>query len=241
MDRNHPVLSWMGKRGWLPFGGSNKMDGSLLAYRRRLLKDVKNRAPISTKLTDMPFVVLDIETTGFRYGQGDEIISIGAMAMQKKCALHEQELFHSYVKPLQVIPQVITDLTGITEKDVAEAPGLEQAMKSLLAIVHGKTIVAYGAQHDMGFLQLATSKYWGIKIQNRVIDAYRVAKWLHPEWSEHTLDRALHHYDIPIRGRHTADGDTRMTAYLWQKWLGEMEKRKLDTLEDLYLALSRVR
>jgi DNA polymerase-3 subunit epsilon len=230
----------MGKKGILP-GASLRGDNfQQEVYIRSLLKDVKNRVQLDTNLHQIRFLVIDLETTGFRHWQGDEIISIGAVPVEQG-KVHSEQIFHTYVRPLRAIPESITQLTGITMDDVKEAPELEQALKAWLSCVHGSTLVAYGVQHDLGFLQPAMSKYWGTRLHNRVIDAYQIAQWLHPTWEDHSLERALINYDIRIEKRHTADGDALMTAKLWANWIEILIEKGLQTLEDLYVAMSRGR
>nr|WP_232345335.1 exonuclease domain-containing protein [Paenactinomyces guangxiensis] len=204
------------------------------------MKDVKNRTQLDTPLQNIPFLVIDLETTGFRPWKGDEIISIGTVPVEQGCVCDEK-LFHTYVCPLRPIPVTISQLTGITMQDVKKAPPIEQVLKTWLPDVHGTTLVAYGAKHDIAFLQAAMSKYLGTRLTNRVIDVYQIACWLHPNWSDHSLDRALLTYGIPIEKRHSADGDALMTAKLWVKWIQVLIEKGIQTMEDLYIELSKNR
>ncbi len=69
------------------------------------------------KLTK-PLVVLDLETTGI-WIEKDRIIEIG---MIKLTPDGKQEIYNTKVNPCMPIPAVVTDLTGISDADVKEAP-----------------------------------------------------------------------------------------------------------------------
>lgn len=240
MNWNHPILRWMGKKGILPIGSVRSENLQQEVYIRTLMKDVKNRIQLDVHLLEIRYLVIDLETTGFRPWNGDEIIAIGSVPVDQG-EVQDDKLFHTFVRPLRSIPEPISELTGITIRDVEKAPSIEQALKKWLPHAHGAILVAYGAKHDMAFLQTSMSKCWGTRLSNRVIDVYQIAQWLHPTWQDHSLERALIHYDIPIERRHTADGDAMMTARLWSKWLALMIDKGIETLEDLYVAMSRGR
>jgi DNA polymerase-3 subunit epsilon len=235
---SHPVLRWMGKKGILPIGSFRSENFQQEVYIRNLMKDVKNRISLHTPLKEIHFLIVDLETTGFRPWRGDEIISIGSVPVIQG-EVQEEQLFHTYVRPLRQIPENISRLTGITMRDVEDAPSIEQALKTWLSHIHGTTLVAYGAKHDMAFLQTAMSKCWGTRLTNRVLDGYQIARWLHSDWGEHPLERVLSYYGIPVHRRHTADGDALMTARLWSIWIQVFMEKGVKTLEDLYVALSQ--
>ncbi|WP_229751854.1 exonuclease domain-containing protein [Marinithermofilum abyssi] len=238
MDWNHPVLRWVRKRG-LSLGGVNSGDWNQEAFIRSTIKDAKNRIDLATPLRETLFVVVDLETTGFDPAGGDEIIAIGAVKV-KNGSMQDANRFHTLVHPGCEIPSRITRLTGISDVDVQDAPSIRTALESWLRFVGNGTLVAYGAHHDQAFIQSAMMRCWGTRLNHRMIDAWRVAQCLHPEWQEHTLDYALAMYDIPIQGRHTADGDAWMTARLWEGFIQRCSELNLKMLEDLYARIAAI-
>jgi DNA polymerase III epsilon subunit-like protein len=66
------------------------------------------------------YVVFDLETTG-RVRQRDEIIEVAASVHDKNGIPLEDALFTQFAKPTTSIPAFITQLTNITDDDVADA------------------------------------------------------------------------------------------------------------------------
>ena len=67
----------------------------------------------------MKFAVLDLETTG-NHSNEDDIIQIGIVLLDDECGVTGR--YASYVRPRVPVPAFITELTGITDEDVREAP-----------------------------------------------------------------------------------------------------------------------
>jgi DNA polymerase-3 subunit epsilon len=93
-------------------------------------------------------VVLDVETTGWLANAG-RITEIGAVRIS---ALRPPAEFCSLVNPGMPIPQRITDLTGITDAMVADAPTIGEVLPRFLEFTRGSVIVAHNAPFDIGFL-----------------------------------------------------------------------------------------
>ncbi|SDX16362.1 DNA polymerase-3 subunit epsilon [Marininema mesophilum] len=239
MNWNNPLSEWMRKRGVTLSGMAREGDFQREAFIRSTIRDAKNRVHLGTPLIDIPFTVFDLETTGFHPQQGDEILSIGAIRVIKG-RVEETPLFHTYVRFESAIPSEITTLTGITNMDTVNAPSLKEALADWLRYIGTSTLVAYGANHDTAFIQVGLKKTWSSRLPHRVIDCLQIVRLLYPDWTDYSLDAALHFHDIPIDGRHTADGDARMTAALLVKLIKRCSYHQIHTLEDLYARLSRM-
>jgi DNA polymerase-3 subunit epsilon len=99
-------------------------------------------------LSGIDLVVVDVETTGFR-PETATIIEIGAVRLRGHQVTGE---FFSLVDPATPIPPDITDLTGITDAMVSQAPPAPVALRSFLAFATGCVLVAHNAPFDLGFL-----------------------------------------------------------------------------------------
>ncbi|MFC4077952.1 exonuclease domain-containing protein [Salinithrix halophila] len=234
------LFEWIRKRGTSISGIGGERDFRREAFIRSMIRDAKNRVHLGSPLLEIPYVIFDLETTGFRPYHGDEILSIGAVRMDGGKVLEEPP-FHTYVRTDKPVPEEITRLTGITPEDVKGAPFLQEALAEWLRFIERRTLVAYGAGHDTAFIQAGLKKSGAPKLTHRVIDGWQIIRFLHREWPDHSLDTALDRYGIPICGRHTADGDSIMTAVLWGKILQTCRERQIRTLEDLYSRLSQTR
>jgi DNA polymerase-3 subunit epsilon len=202
------------------------------ALLRHTMREARKKASWETPLSQVRFVVIDTETTGFQPGD-DALLSVGAVevigsTVQERC-------LHSLIRPdpMRTIPQAVVELTGIRDEDVAHAPPLRDVMLQFLQFVHNAVLVAHHAGHDLRFLNAGLKKTYKAHLPHRVLDTVDVARWLHPNLPSYTLDDLLELYRIPVHGRHTADGDAQMTAQLWHCFVEQAMAREITTLGDL--------
>ncbi|MGM0881174.1 MAG: 3'-5' exonuclease [Bacillota bacterium] len=209
-----------------------------MAFIRNVNKEQRKQSMLDTPLRELEVVVFDLETTGFYPANGDEIISFGAV---KLCGgeLAESETFYSLVNPKRKIPKAITELTGISNEMVEDAPDLMQVLHDFMEFVGRRLLIAHAAGHDKQFLNAALWRTSKVNLNHRVLDTMMVAKWLEPKLEGHSLDELLESCCIPITERHHALQDSIMTAKLWQNYLARILERNITTLGDLYAYLSK--
>jgi predicted DnaQ family exonuclease/DinG family helicase len=94
------------------------------------------------------YVALDLETTGLDPDH-DAITEIGAVKFR---ADEELDTFSTFVNPGRSIPFAITELTGIHDEDVADAPRLQDVLPHLSRFVGEHTVIGHSVQFDMAFL-----------------------------------------------------------------------------------------
>ena len=100
------------------------------------------------------YVVVDIETTG-GWGASDRITEIGAVKVQG----HEViDKWHSLINPQRSIPASITQLTGITNEMVRDAPVFAEVADSLMAFMGDSIFVAHNVNFDYGFIRQEFSR-----------------------------------------------------------------------------------
>jgi DNA polymerase III subunit epsilon len=209
-----------------------------IAYLRSLLKDKREQVSLHTPLQQLHSVVFDLETTGFSPEHGDEIISIGAVALHGN-QLVEEEAFYSLVKPIRPIPPAIEELTAITNSMVEAAPEPSQVLIRFFRFVKQRVLIAHGSGHDKKFLNAALRKSSGGSLSHRVLDTMMLGGKLFPENRNFTLDEWLAFYDIENIGRHHALNDAMMTGKLWLALTQDHRICNLETLGDLYEFLGR--
>ncbi len=113
-----------------------------------LFEPVQTALGDALPLTEIDFVVVDLETTGGS-PVDDGITEIGAVRFH---GLERIGAFQSLVDPERPIPPYIAHLTGIDDRLVAGAPALPQVLPSFLEFARGAVIVAHNATFDVGFL-----------------------------------------------------------------------------------------
>jgi DNA polymerase-3 subunit epsilon len=109
---------------------------------------------LGTRLADVTFVVVDLETTGGS-PKDSAITEIGAVKVRGGQVLGE---FQTLVDPGREIPPYISVLTGITSMMVAAAPRIGTVLPAFLEFARGAVLVAHNAPFDLGFLKAACAE-----------------------------------------------------------------------------------
>jgi len=97
----------------------------------------------------MIFSVLDVETTGLSAKRGDRVLEIGVVHLTE--AGEVDAVFDSLIKP--DIPVKATQIHGITNQMVKDAPGFLDIVHQLSTVLNGTVIAAHNANFDIGFLR----------------------------------------------------------------------------------------
>lgn len=174
-----------------------------------------------TKNTNLREVVLDLETTGFDFKGKDRIIEIGVVELQNHDPTGGE--FRRIVNPGNVrISRRITELTGITDKDVEDKKKFKHpsVMEKLLEFIGEAKIVAHNAQFDRNFLNAALRRAGHKDIpKERWIDTVSLAK-RKLKLKKNTLDALCDHFGISRKSREKHHGaliDARLTAEVYKR------------------------
>mgnify|MGYP006373792835 FL=1 len=210
-----------------------------MAYLRNLEKEMNQQYVLDVPLMDLKVVVFDIETTGFSPEKGDTIISLGAIKMRGDQII-EDEVFYSLIYTDQKIPDVIVQLTGITNEQVSNAMPLSDVFIQFLQFKQDCTLVAHHATHERNFMEHASSTLFRKPFKHRIVDTSFLLKVIEPNLNFVTLEDICVHNEIPIIGRHHALGDAKMTAKLWSIYVKKAKEIGCETLSDVYHRLARL-
>lgn len=205
-------------------------EAGLLAEKSLLLK---KRFNWDQPLQSSRYIVFDTETTGFYPYQGDEIIAVGGVLVEGG-VVRDEHVFHELVNPYRPIPPSVTAITGITDEMVADKPGICTVICNFLDFIGDATLVAHNAEFDLAFMNIKMKWYTQTEICNPIIDTYKLSYAIYPELNSHDLDSLLKYHQIEINERHTALGDSLMTAQIFLHYLQAMEEKNIETLKQLY-------
>ena len=158
---------------------------------------------------DLTLIFFDLETTGLN-PEIDEIIEIGAIKVQND---EIKETFHSLVRPNKNIPKFITDLTGISEKDVEKAPRTEDLKDKIENFIGDYPLIAHNVIFDKTFLE----KLLGKELKNEVFDTLELSRLFFPEFYSHSLQNLVKKLEIKSKGPHRALTDTLMLYSVFKK------------------------
>lgn len=166
------------------------------------------------------YVVVDVETTGL-HPETDEIIEVAAI----RCIGGRFEAFRSLVFPRNRIPEYVTELTGIRNIDVMNAPQIKQVAPKLLDFIRGLPIVAHNAPFDVQFIAAAFEKI-GANVDMRYIDTVQLARIAFPGMQNYKLGTLIETLDL-IQGKqqHRAESDATATLRLFRLCQSEIPRR----------------
>jgi DNA polymerase-3 subunit epsilon len=197
---------------------------------------LQKQADWNRPLKGSRYIIFDTETTGFYPYHGDEIISIGGVVVEDG-VIREDQVFHELVNPYRTIPPAVTQITGISDSMVADKRGVCSVINDFLDFIGDGILVAHNADFDMAFLNIKLNWYTRTEIYNPVIDTLKLSRALTPELHSHDLDSLLRVHKVTPNGRHTALGDSLMTAEIFLNYLNKLNEKEIETLKQLYYYL----
>jgi DNA polymerase-3 subunit epsilon len=187
-------------------------------------------------LSELSYVVVDVETTGGRAYYGDRITEIAAVVVKGGEIV---EVFETLVNPERPIPPFITQLTNITWDMVRDKPTFAHIVPEVLRVLQGNVFVAHNATFDWRFVTAEISRSAGQRLSGRRVCTVRVARKILPQLSRRSLDHVARYYGVEIMGRHRAGGDAIATAKCFIRMISDLCDHGYNTWEELDSLLRR--
>lgn len=200
-----------------------------VVYDFELLSPARTDKLADTRLDKLTYVVFDSETTGLNPRQGDEIVQLAAVRIVNGRRV-EGEVFDTLVNPGRAIPPVSTEVHGITDAMVADAPPVAEVVRRFHKFAEGAVLIAHNAPFDMEFLRRVEGQL-GLTFDMPVLDTVLLSAVVYGQHEVHSLDALSHRLGItiPEEDRHTALGDTLATADAFLKLMPMLAGRGLVT------------
>ncbi|MCK9279049.1 MAG: exonuclease domain-containing protein [Melioribacteraceae bacterium] len=161
------------------------------------------------------FCVIDFETTGLS-AINNRAIEIGIVKIKNGKI---KDKFSSLINPGCRIPYFITNLTGISDDDVEDAPTFDMLIPEIDKLLHNSVVVAHNAPFDMSFLKEEYKRSSEDPPENQSICTVRLAKKLVPEIKPKSLGNLTRSMKILHKSTHRALGDAHATAKLFLKFI----------------------
>jgi DNA polymerase-3 subunit epsilon len=192
---------------------------------------------LGAPLSEVPFCVLDLETTGLT-PDTCEITEIGAVRFVGGV---ECGRFHTLVNPRAPIPPTVTVMTGITQAMVVDAPMIEEALPAFLEFLGDAVIVGHNVRFDIAFLNAAALRLGYGRLEHRSADTLRLARRLLPgETKNLRLSGLAARLGSPVTPTHRAFDDAMATAHVFWALLERAGSIGVTHLDDL-LALPTIK
>lgn len=160
------------------------------------------------------YSIVDLETTGTSARDG-RIIEI---AIYNHDGTHITEEFTTLVNPEQRIPWRITQMTGINDAMVAEAPRFYEIARKVVEMTEGSIFVAHNVGFDYSFIR-EEFKSLGYHFEREKLCTVKLSRKLMPGHRSYSLGNLCADLGIEIHGRHRAAGDALATVRLFEMLL----------------------
>ncbi|MXY32843.1 MAG: 3'-5' exonuclease [Boseongicola sp. SB0664_bin_43] len=182
------------------------------------------------RLSELTYTVFDTETTGLDANR-DAVVQIAGVRIVGGRLLRD-EVFDRLVNPGRGIPAVASEVHGISDAMVADAPDFDEIAREFLFFAEGSVLVAHHAAFDMAFLNRQRS-HAGEKLSVPVLCTALLSSRLFAHSNDHTLDGLAARCGVDVEStlRHTALGDSLATAEAFQKLIPLLEALGIQTLD----------
>lgn len=162
------------------------------------------------------YVAVDLETTGLD-PKRDKIIEIGAVRVEGGEITAD---YGRFVNPYRLLEERTTQLTGIIDSDIADAPGIEEIIGEFLAFAGELPLLGHHVIFDYSFLKRAAVNS-GREFERPGIDTLQLARLFMPAEEKKNLTAACEYFGVKQEKAHRAMADAVAAHLLYQ----EMKKR----------------
>lgn len=202
-----------------------------IAEREKIERTLKGKSTIDL-LSD--YIIFDIETTGLDSSY-DEVIEIGAIKVKNNKIVSK---FNSLVKPKNEIDEYITELTGITNEMVKDAPTIEEILPDFMNYIGNDILIGHNVNFDINFIYDNLYRNKLDVLTNDFIDTMRISRKLLPELPHHRLIDLAKYFKIDSTNNHRSLKDCEITMNVYEN-LKEIALQKYDNVDEFKNAFKK--
>jgi len=196
---------------------------------------MKSKADNNNFYRDVTFSIIDFETTGLSPLR-DRAIEVGIVKIKNGKIL---DRFSSFINPGILLPEFITNLTGITNDDLSDAPAFEYIASKIKSFIMDSVLVAHNLQFDYSFLRSEFERA-DIEIpQLKTLCTVKLSKFSFPDLKSKSLKNLVKHLHIRHVNVHRALGDAEATAKVLIKILVLLSNNPEITSIDKLISLTQ--
>ncbi len=174
-------------------------------------------------LNKLNLAIVDVETSGSS-AIYDRIIEIGVHRIE------QGRLARSYstlINPSRAIPPMITQITGIKDEDVADAPFFGEIAQQVYPLLQGCIFVAHNVRFDYGFVRNEFERA-GIVFAADCLCSVRLSRLLYPRHKRHSLSALIERFEFPCANRHRALDDAAVVWAFFRHIQAQVEPQKIN-------------
>jgi DNA polymerase-3 subunit epsilon len=198
---------------------------------RRYLTECRRRVPGKTSLSDLRFVVIDTETSGFKVGK-DRILSLALfeivdgridLARGRKWIVFQPD----------ITPTASTAIHGILPSEIRNGTLEQDLLEELIPLLSGAVVVGHHIRFDAAMMNEMMLRCMKTRFRNRIVDTAHMAmnelipfhQTGYANQRPPSLDEVCAQLDLPVIARHTAEGDAFVTAEVFLMLCGRIRRR----------------
>lgn len=183
----------------------------------------------ATPLERLPVAALDTETTGL-VPSHDRIVAIGGVRLYG-ATIYRAAALDRLARPDVPVPARASAIHGLTDAMLADAPPFAALVEDLLRLIEKAVPLGHNIGFDLTIIA-AECRRAGIEWTppSHSLCTLRLAAALDPEEEALDLEAVAARYGLDPLGRHSALGDSLLTAALWQRMLPRLQECGIATL-----------
>ncbi|MFN8277390.1 MAG: exonuclease domain-containing protein [Chitinophagales bacterium] len=167
------------------------------------------------------YAIIDVETTGGSPAI-DRIIEIAIVIFDGEKVTNQ---FTTLLNPKRSIDKYVTQLTGITDKMVKNAPLFADVANTIFDMTNGCIFVAHNVKFDYSLVR-SEFKRINIDFVRKRVDTVTLAQKVLPGFSSYSLGTLCDSLGIVVENRHRALGDAEATVKLFDLILKQHNSKK---------------
>lgn len=164
------------------------------------------------------YAIVDLETTGGR-AKRCRVTEIGIVIFDGEKVI---ETYQTLLNPETYIPAGITELTGITQEMVADAPKFFEVAKKVVELTQDRIFVAHNSRFDYDFLREEYRRL-GYTFSRKQLCTVRLSRKLFPGLKSYSLGNLTKHFGIKLDNHHRALADATATTELLKLCLTDQQ------------------
>ena len=157
------------------------------------------------------YVICDIEATGLE--EDRDLIEIALITYSEGKIT---DVYETLINPLRVIPEYISNLTSITNRELKEAPKFYEVADAIKSRLDGGIFVSHNTDFD---LMLLKNKFleMGEELNLKSFCTLKTSQQEIPGLKNYNLDALCSFFGIKIEKRHRAIGDAKAALDLFKE------------------------
>ena len=182
-----------------------------------------------TALTEVDYLVVDVETTGFSPRRGDRVVEAAVLRCRPGEGVVDR--FTTLVNPER--PMGATHVHRVRTDHVRSAPTFFRVAERLRRRLSGGVVVAHNLGFDLAFLDSEFERAGHPRLTGPTLCTMELASQLALPVAGRSLAACCRHFTIPLNEAHGAEHDAQATAQLLLCLLREARATGLRRLDDL--------